>query len=221
MEMFYSQDVPGGMDEMNHDQALLSFYTEIAGTECEIEKLTDLVEKVTETNLDLSCAWRISKYTAQEIVLCLGHEIGINPDQTDIINFKAAELKDYVQQITKACRQQALESLVGIGSFYSKAATIAATLGPLRQNPPEIVNAILSGEIIEIRHPHAISRSLSEEQLCRTRTLTNEQWVMLFTLRDHRDLAKRYLTGDLTLDGLAYAFRNMPEPQFTDKNDRH
>jgi hypothetical protein len=201
-----------------------AFNTEAQSAREFVDLLKERAEEITETDIDLSCTTPYNSYQTMQAIAALhstaGVDLGVELPTDEILavmqleDLPTKDLQRYFAAITLGYRQAALNILLGIGTHYKKAEGILPDFGPSRNNPPGLRGLIIEKMAIPVISNQAFQKTEMESDLQEIRVGTSEAWGEMFTGRNDKTLAARFLERKISENGLQKAVSQMNGPRF-------
>ena len=187
--------------------------------------LNMLCQDVTNADLDLSCVDPVGKTKVYEILVELAPKVGIEfPVDADVLlevgikRVPNETLKTMYSQVVDAYRTSATNIVLGIFGIYSGVKSELPFIGKSRDNPPEIVEALMSRELYTDLELSDVARSMAEEKLQYLVECVRDPWASLFPERNDRKLSDELFKGKLTEDEFRVKIENLRKPRFAQKS---
>lgn len=189
-----------------------------------ISALRERSEEITDTNLDLSCKDPYTQHNAKEIIEQLFPKIELKtPDLKESEEKYSTKLEEELRKVTQAYRQMLLNTLVGIGNYYTNSSLWISTIADKRNTPQELIDDWLCKEVNIIVDPQFFVRSYLDNLLADLLVEINDAWAPMYMVNNHKMLAKKYLKGEIDEKYLNKVFAEMNEATivFKDEGEEH
>lgn len=187
--------------------------------------LNMLCQDVTNADLDLSCVDPIGKTEVCKVLVELAPKVGIELPidagvfpEAGIRRVPNETLKTMYGQVVDAYRTSATNIVLGIFGIYRDVKSELPFVGKNRDNPPEIVEALMNQELYTDLELSDVARSMAEEKLQYLVECVRDPWASLFPERNDRKLSDDLFKGKLTEGGFRAKIENLRRPRFTQKS---